>query len=259
MTTWSPRSATSSPARIDGAEALGIPRDADRDRPGHRLRQDVRPQPGTLAEPRSICQPGMCRPGRHLAQGVPRHVDRPAGRPSGRRPRSSRRWRPSSRGANVVRVHDVGPMVDAIKVWTAMHGWDEIADEPGDRDATTRNGPACTRMPRPWPSRAKAAVAGAGDRPGAAKDAWLRRSAEAIRRAVRRDPRGQRARRRRRPGLRPERRGDRPADARTRSGSTRSPRPCSRSPPCPTRSARSSRRAAGPTGWTSPRSASPWA
>jgi dihydropteroate synthase len=29
------------------------------------------------------------------------------------------------RGANVLRVHDVGPMVDAIKVWTALHGWDE--------------------------------------------------------------------------------------------------------------------------------------
>ncbi len=27
-----------------------------------------------------------------------------------------------ARGANVVRVHDVGPMVDAIKVWTALHG-----------------------------------------------------------------------------------------------------------------------------------------
>jgi dihydropteroate synthase len=29
------------------------------------------------------------------------------------------------RGANVLRVHDVGPMVDAIKVWTALRGWDE--------------------------------------------------------------------------------------------------------------------------------------
>ncbi|MDR3638311.1 MAG: dihydropteroate synthase [Isosphaeraceae bacterium] len=26
-------------------------------------------------------------------------------------------------GANVVRVHDVGPMADAIKVWTAIRGW----------------------------------------------------------------------------------------------------------------------------------------
>ncbi|HEX8200808.1 MAG TPA: dihydropteroate synthase, partial [Isosphaeraceae bacterium] len=28
------------------------------------------------------------------------------------------------RGADVVRVHDVGPMVDALKVWGAQHGWD---------------------------------------------------------------------------------------------------------------------------------------
>ena len=27
-------------------------------------------------------------------------------------------------GASVVRVHDVGPMADAIKVWTALRGWD---------------------------------------------------------------------------------------------------------------------------------------
>jgi dihydropteroate synthase len=26
-------------------------------------------------------------------------------------------------GARVVRVHDVGPMVDTIKVWTAQRGW----------------------------------------------------------------------------------------------------------------------------------------
>ncbi|SIO20451.1 dihydropteroate synthase [Singulisphaera sp. GP187] len=29
-------------------------------------------------------------------------------------------------GASVVRVHDVAPMVDAIKVWTAIRGWDEV-------------------------------------------------------------------------------------------------------------------------------------
>jgi dihydropteroate synthase len=27
------------------------------------------------------------------------------------------------RGANVVRVHDVGPMADAVKVWAALGGW----------------------------------------------------------------------------------------------------------------------------------------
>jgi len=28
------------------------------------------------------------------------------------------------RGARVVRVHDVAPMVDAIRVWTSVHGWE---------------------------------------------------------------------------------------------------------------------------------------
>jgi dihydropteroate synthase len=32
-----------------------------------------------------------------------------------------------SRGASVVRVHDVGAMVDAIKVWTALRGWGETS------------------------------------------------------------------------------------------------------------------------------------
>jgi dihydropteroate synthase len=31
----------------------------------------------------------------------------------------------ASRGASVVRVHDVAPMVDAIKVWGAICGWDQ--------------------------------------------------------------------------------------------------------------------------------------
>ena len=30
-------------------------------------------------------------------------------------------------GANVLRVHDVGPLVDAIKVWSAVRGWDEVS------------------------------------------------------------------------------------------------------------------------------------
>jgi dihydropteroate synthase len=30
------------------------------------------------------------------------------------------------RGASVVRVHDVAMMVDAIKTWTAIHGWDSV-------------------------------------------------------------------------------------------------------------------------------------
>jgi dihydropteroate synthase len=34
-------------------------------------------------------------------------------------------------GASVVRVHDVGPMADAIKVWTAVRGWE---GDTGDTD-----------------------------------------------------------------------------------------------------------------------------
>jgi dihydropteroate synthase len=30
------------------------------------------------------------------------------------------------KGANIVRVHDVAAMVDAIKTWTAIHGWNEL-------------------------------------------------------------------------------------------------------------------------------------
>jgi dihydropteroate synthase len=30
------------------------------------------------------------------------------------------------RGANVVRVHDVAATVDAIKIWTATYGWDDV-------------------------------------------------------------------------------------------------------------------------------------
>lgn len=32
----------------------------------------------------------------------------------------------ADRGARVLRVHDVGPMVDALKVWEATHGWDAM-------------------------------------------------------------------------------------------------------------------------------------
>src|SRR6185312_4063687 len=38
------------------------------------------------------------------------------------------------RGAGVVRVHDVAPMVDAIRIWTAIRGWGQSPDEPGTRD-----------------------------------------------------------------------------------------------------------------------------
>ena len=123
--------------RIAAAEAAGHRPVADRDRPRHRLRQDVGAQPGALAEPRSICHPGMCGPDRHLAQGAPRHVDRPARRPAcrglgrlvagGGRPRGRRRPRPRRRGDG--RCHqDHGPQ---FTVGTMRH-------EPGDRVGSGR-------------------------------------------------------------------------------------------------------------------------
>jgi dihydropteroate synthase len=32
----------------------------------------------------------------------------------------------ATRGAHVVRVHDVAPMVDAIKIWAELRGWEEL-------------------------------------------------------------------------------------------------------------------------------------
>ncbi|MBV8231430.1 MAG: dihydropteroate synthase, partial [Planctomycetaceae bacterium] len=32
----------------------------------------------------------------------------------------------ATRGAHVVRVHDVAPMVDAIKIWAELRGWEEM-------------------------------------------------------------------------------------------------------------------------------------
>jgi dihydropteroate synthase len=32
-----------------------------------------------------------------------------------------------AQGADVVRVHDVAPTVDALKVWGALNGWDETS------------------------------------------------------------------------------------------------------------------------------------
>ncbi len=37
-------------------------------------------------------------------------------------------------GARVVRVHDVGPMADAIKVWTALRGWEQEKAEQSTSD-----------------------------------------------------------------------------------------------------------------------------
>jgi dihydropteroate synthase len=54
-------------------------------------------------------------------------LERLTGRPVGQRMTASvvSSLAALAQGARVVRVHDVGPMVDAIKVWEALRGWDE--------------------------------------------------------------------------------------------------------------------------------------
>ena len=141
------RSATFLARRIAWAEAIGNPPRADRDRPGDRLRQDDRAQPGALAEPRSICQPGMCGPGRHLAQGVPRGVDRPAGGASGRRPSVASSLAAAVRGSQ----RRPGPRRRADG--RCDQGLDRHSrlgrgyDEPGDRGR-----PDCCRIAGSWPT-----------------------------------------------------------------------------------------------------------
>ena len=148
-------------------------------------------------------------------------------------------------------------MVDAIKVWTAVRGWGEIAMSTGDR-SRSRSDDRAERRHRPradcrdLAEQAKRASRQLAVARGAAKDAWLTRSADGAAsrgatRSSRPTPRDVAAA----PGARAERRGDRPPDAQPEADRRDGPQPRARSPPCPTRSARSSRRAGGPTAWTS--------
>ena len=85
------------------------------------------------------------------------------------------------RGARVVRVHDVAEMVDAIRVWTALGGW-EIGDEPGRADDPIES----YRLAEPSSCRTMAEEAKAASRQlavatGEARNAWLLRSAAGLR------------------------------------------------------------------------------
>ena len=100
--------------RVEWAEAQRHPARADRHRPRHRLRQDGRAQPRDLAEPRSICQPGMCRfwsASRARGSWARSRAGRVAERAAASVVSS---LAACLRGARVVRVHDVAAMVDAI-------------------------------------------------------------------------------------------------------------------------------------------------
>ena len=109
--------------RVAWAMSQGIARSPHRRRSGHRLRQDARAQPSALAEPRSICNPGLRGRRRHFAQGLSRCV---SGRGTSERMVASTvsSLAACAAGAGVVRVHDVAAMIDAIKVWTALRGWE---------------------------------------------------------------------------------------------------------------------------------------
>ena len=83
---------------------------AHRHRPGDRLRQDARAQPGLLLANLDALSPTR-PPGlaRRLAQGVPRAPDRPAGRPTALPASLAAACFCVARGtAHVLRVHDVG-------------------------------------------------------------------------------------------------------------------------------------------------------
>ena len=120
------------------------------------------------------------------------------------------------RGARVVRVHDVAPMVDTIRVWTALRGWEDShmstvvevdeCDEPSTRMITLS-------LCRTMAEEAKLAsrqLAVARERPRtpgcAGRPPRLLDRREEILAANARDVAG-------RAGAGLERRGDRPADA----------------------------------------------
>ena len=88
-------------------------------------------------------------------------------------------------------------------------------------------------MPERSRCQAKAASRKLALAQGAAKNAWLTRSAEALRAQDRGDPRGQRPRRGRRARARAERGGHRSPDAQSQADRRDRPGARSRSPPCP--------------------------
>ena len=109
--------------RIEWAEASGIPRERIAIDPGIGFGKTRRAQSRDIAEPRAICQPGVCDPGRSLAKGVSRFDHRQAG-VRARAATVAASLEACLRGARVVRVHDVAEMADAIRVWTALGRWE---------------------------------------------------------------------------------------------------------------------------------------
>ena len=212
--------------RVERAERGRDRPRADRDRPGDRLRQDVRAQPGALAEPRGVRRPGLrrCWSGPR-ARGSSASSTGRADRATGRSPRSSRPWRrsPAGRGSSGSTTSARWSTRSRSGSARSTADWDGLAmiRAVTDRgrtdldDARVRRPRRSDRMPgdgRPRQGR----VAAPGGRPGLGEGrlapAVGRRP---IRAPVERDPRRPTpATSRPRPGLGLNAGGDRPADAR---------------------------------------------
>jgi len=110
--------------RVEAAEAAGVPRDRIAVDPGigfgktfaHNL--DLLRNLGRFASLGCAVLIGTSRKGM---------LGTITGRPVGRRATASvvSSLAAAVGGAHVVRVHDVGPMRDAIKVWAALRGWED--------------------------------------------------------------------------------------------------------------------------------------
>ena len=109
-------SRSGSPSR----SAEGDRRGADLARPGHRLRQDGRAQPRAAAPPRRDRRDRPPGGDRHVAQELPRQARRRRREATSALPGTiATNVLALERGASVFRVHDVGPVVDALAVAAA--------------------------------------------------------------------------------------------------------------------------------------------
>jgi len=109
--------------RIEWAEAQGIPRSRIAVDPGIGFGKTAAHNLELLQNLHQFATLGCA-----LVVGVSRKgfLGGLTGRPVGQRTTASvaASLAAAVQGADVVRVHDVGPMADAIKVWAAVRGWD---------------------------------------------------------------------------------------------------------------------------------------
>ena len=121
-TTSSTTSGPSSPSGSRSALAAGVAERADLGRPGHRLRQDPRAQPRAAAPARRAARRSAAARRRHLAQELHRQ-DRRLGRRATRIGGTiASSVLAAAEGADVLRVHDVAEVAQAVRVATAILG-----------------------------------------------------------------------------------------------------------------------------------------